>query len=50
MLYGTGELTYERVEGLAKLLEGWFFKDACGVTIDAPDRVYVLNRQISSRR
>jgi hypothetical protein len=43
MLYGTGELTYELVEGLAKLPEGWFFKDAYGVTIDAHDRVYVLN-------
>ena len=44
MLYGTGELTYELVDGWAKLPERWSFKDACGVAIDAHDRVYVLNR------
>ncbi|MEE8318795.1 MAG: hypothetical protein V3R36_04055, partial [Dehalococcoidales bacterium] len=44
MPYGTGEYTYELVDGWAKLPPDWSFKDVTGVTIDAQDRVYVLNR------
>ena len=44
MVYGTGELTYELVDGWAKLPQKWSFKDVCGVAVDADDRVYVLNR------
>ena len=44
MIYGTGELTYELVDGWAKLPEKWSFKDACGIATDAHDRVYVLSR------
>lgn len=44
MLYGTGKYTYELVEGWAKYPEGWSFLDVGGLSIDAQDRVYVLNR------
>lgn len=36
--------TYERVDHWAQLPEGWAFNDVCGISIDAEDRVYVLNR------
>jgi DNA-binding beta-propeller fold protein YncE len=44
MAYGTGDYTYELVDGWAKLPEGWSFRDVTGVSIDKEDRVYVLNR------
>jgi hypothetical protein len=44
MLYGTGKYRYELVDGWAKLPEGLSFIDACGLSIDSQDRVYVLNR------
>jgi DNA-binding beta-propeller fold protein YncE len=44
MVYGTGELTYELVDGWAKLPQKWSFKDVCGVAVDADDRVYILSR------
>jgi DNA-binding beta-propeller fold protein YncE len=46
MPYGTGEYTYELVDGWAKLPRGWSFQDVTGLAIDAQDRVYVLNRGI----
>ncbi len=44
MPYGSGKHTYELVEGWAKLPEGASFLDIGGISIDAQDRVYVLNR------
>lgn len=44
MSFGTGKYTYELDDGWAKLPEGWSFADACGLAVDAKDRVYVLNR------
>lgn len=44
VLYGSGEYTYERVDGWAKLPEGWSFVDVGGISIDSDDRIYVLNR------
>jgi DNA-binding beta-propeller fold protein YncE len=46
MPYGTGEYTYELVDGWAKLPLGWSFLDVTGLAVDAQDRVYVLNRGI----
>jgi len=42
--YGSGEYTYELVEGWAKLPEGGSFLDVGGLAIDSQDRVYILNR------
>jgi DNA-binding beta-propeller fold protein YncE len=44
MPYGAGKYTYELVDGWAKLPEGWSFLDVGGITVDAEDNVYVLNR------
>lgn len=44
MSYGSGKFTYELVEGWAKLPAGASFLDIGGISIDAQDRVYVLNR------
>ena len=44
MSYGAGKYTYELVDGWAKLPEGWSFLDVGGISIDAQDKVYVLNR------
>jgi len=44
MLYGAGKYTYELVDGWAKCPEGFSFVDVPGLSIDAQDRVYILNR------
>ncbi len=44
MLFGSGNYTYELVDGWAKLPAGWSFLDVGGLAIDSQDRVYVLNR------
>lgn len=44
MVYGTGKHRYELIEGWAKCPDGWSFKDVCGISIDAMDRVYILSR------
>ncbi len=44
MSYGSGEYTYELVDGWAKLPEGESFLDVCGLAVDSQDRVYILNR------
>lgn len=44
MPYGSGKYTYELVDGWAKLPQGWKLLDVGGISIDAQDRIYVLNR------
>jgi DNA-binding beta-propeller fold protein YncE len=44
VLYGSGNYTYELVEGWAKLPDGWSFLDIGGIAVDSQDRVYVFNR------
>ncbi len=44
MPYGSGKYTYELVDGWAKYPEGWSFLDVGGISVDAQDRVYILNR------
>ncbi len=44
MLYGSGEFSYELVDGWARLPEGQSFYDVCGIAIGDHDRVYILNR------
>jgi DNA-binding beta-propeller fold protein YncE len=44
MSYGSGKYTYELVEGWAKLPAGWSFVDVGGISIDANDKLYILNR------
>ena len=44
MQYGSGEYTYELVDGWAKLPEKEALVDACGVRGDSQDRVHVLTR------
>jgi DNA-binding beta-propeller fold protein YncE len=44
MPYGTGKHSYELNDSWAKLPEGWRFNDVGGLSIDAEDRIYVLNR------
>ena len=46
MLYGTGNYTYELVEGWAKYPKDWSLLDIAGITIDSQDRVYVFNRGV----
>jgi len=46
MTYGAGKYSYELVDGWAKCPEGWPFLDVCGISIDAQDKVYVLNRSV----
>src|SRR4051794_24267436 len=43
-LLGEGKFRYESLQDWAKMPEGWSFADASGVTVDADDNVYVLNR------
>jgi DNA-binding beta-propeller fold protein YncE len=44
MPYGAGKYTYELVENWAKLPAGTSFLDVGGISIDAQDRVFILNR------
>jgi DNA-binding beta-propeller fold protein YncE len=44
MSYGSGEYTYELVDGWAKYPTDWSLWDVAGLAVDAQDRVYVLNR------
>ncbi len=44
MLYGSGEYSFELVDGWARLREGESFLDVCGIAIDRQDHVYVLSR------
>lgn len=44
MIYGEGNYRYELVDGWGKYPEGWEYIDVAGISIDAQDRVYVLNR------
>ncbi len=44
MKYGTGEYSYELVDGRAKLSGGHWFADVCGLAVDTQDRLYILNR------
>ena len=41
---GSGDYTYEPVEGWAKLPPGWSFREIGGVGVDSKDNVYVFNR------
>lgn len=41
---GSGKLTYQPVEGWAKLPEGWSFLELAGVAVDSKDNVYALTR------
>jgi DNA-binding beta-propeller fold protein YncE len=42
--YGSGDFTYNFVEGWAKLPEGMTFQECPGVAVDSRDNVYVLTR------
>jgi DNA-binding beta-propeller fold protein YncE len=44
MPYGSGKYTYELVDSWAKLPKGASFLDIGGISVDAQDRVFVLNR------
>ncbi len=44
MSFGSGEYTYELVDGWAKYPADWSLWDVAGLAVDAQDRVYVLNR------
>ena len=44
MTLGSGDLTFEPVEGWEKLPDGWSFVECPGVAIDSQDNVYVLTR------
>ncbi len=46
VIMGSGEYTFELVEGWGKLPDGddWDFKDVAAVAVDAKDQVYVFNR------
>ncbi len=41
---GSGTLTFEVVEGWAKLPQGWSLKECPDVAVDSKDRVYVFTR------
>jgi DNA-binding beta-propeller fold protein YncE len=41
---GSGEYTYEPVEGWGRLPEGWSLREVGAVAVDSQDRVYVFNR------
>ncbi len=41
---GTAKMTYEVVDGWAKLPQGWSFKECGGVAVDSKDRVYAFCR------
>jgi len=44
MLYGAGKYTYELADEWVKMPEGLSLLDVGGISVDAQDRVYVLNR------
>jgi DNA-binding beta-propeller fold protein YncE len=44
VFYGAGNHRYELVDGWARIPEGYSFFDIGGLSIDAQDRLYVLNR------
>ncbi len=44
MAVGSGKLTYEVIQGWAKLPSGWAFKQVGTVAVDRQDRVYVFCR------
>ncbi len=44
MIYGSGQYRYELVDGWLKYPEGYAILDVGGISIDAQDRVYVMNR------
>ena len=44
MAYRAGKFTYEVAEGWGQLPEGWSFKQAAGMVVDAQDRVIVFCR------
>lgn len=44
MRYEAGDFIFELEPDWAKLPDGWAFRDVAGITVDANDRVYVLNR------
>lgn len=41
---GRGTMTYEWIDGWAKLPSGWSFKECADVAVDSKDNVYVFNR------
>ena len=41
---GSNDYQYEVIRDWAKVPSSWSLPDVCGITIDAKDRVYVLNR------
>ncbi len=43
-VFGQGKYRYELVEDWAKLPGGWSFVDVGGISIDADDKIYILNR------
>lgn len=43
-MFGSGDYTYELVEGWAKLPAGWSFLDIGGLAVDEADRLYVFSR------
>jgi len=44
MRFGSGDLTYEYVEGWAKIPEGWDLIEVPAVAVDSQDRVYAFTR------
>jgi DNA-binding beta-propeller fold protein YncE len=44
MIIGTGEYSYEVVDGWAELPPGWSLGDVSGVAVDQQDNVFVFNR------
>lgn len=42
--FGSGELSFEVVEGWGELPEAWAFGQVIGVAVDSRDNVYVFNR------
>lgn len=43
-ILGSGTLSYQQVDGWAKLPEGWILKECAGVAVDSKDRVYAFTR------
>jgi len=44
VVLGKGAISYEPVDGWAKLPPGWTFKECADVAVDSRDRVYVFSR------
>lgn len=44
MTVGSGEFTYDFVEGWGQLPAGWVMSEVAAVAVDAADQVYVFNR------